>query len=279
MAFYSLNTSDVPTKFFLDDELEALKSIKLDELPDLSTEEAILQQNESKLLSKKEPPPKPPKKNNNVAGNGEAIEGENNVDESPTVGSGGKTKDDRTNMDVKEDEEEKTKAGVENGQENGNTDNMVEKATAEGADSSSDPNTAHAVDNADGEATDDKKTDGDGAKEDVTVDDKTRTEKNNDTVAPTILPTNVGAEANVNTNTIDTSPVTDDRSMSGKYALAVVEQTEKDELMARLIDRDAKADVMSQRVQISKEEAVFYLESTDDLNLEAAIAIYESFKN
>ena len=67
MAFYSLNTSDVPTKFFLDDELESLKSIKLDELPDLSTEEAILQQYESKLLSKKEPPPKPPKKNNNTA--------------------------------------------------------------------------------------------------------------------------------------------------------------------------------------------------------------------
>ncbi len=76
MAFYSLNTSDVPTKFFMDEELESLKSVKLDEMPDLSTEEAILKQYEDKLPKpKKEPPPKPPKKNGSIGGREKAVIG------------------------------------------------------------------------------------------------------------------------------------------------------------------------------------------------------------
>lgn len=65
-------------------------------------------------------------------------------------------------------------------------------------------------------------------------------------------------------------------SGSMKAALAVAEQVEKDEDMARLVDHDNKVSMLASRCNIGRDECRFYLESTD-WNVEEAINIYNSF--
>ena len=65
-------------------------------------------------------------------------------------------------------------------------------------------------------------------------------------------------------------------SMSMKAALAVAEQVEKDEDMARLVEHDNKVSLLASKCSIGRDECRFYLESTD-WNVDEAVNIYNSF--
>ena len=65
-------------------------------------------------------------------------------------------------------------------------------------------------------------------------------------------------------------------SSSMKAALAIAEQAQKDEEMARLVEHDNKVSLLASKCNISRDECQFYLESTD-WNVDEAINIYNSF--
>lgn len=87
---------------------------------------------------------------------------------------------------------------------------------------------------------------------------------------------NVGVDAQAQVANVVGTAEEDVMSSSMKAAMAIAEQADKDEDMARLVDRDRKVSLLASKCNISRDECQFYLESTD-WNVEEAVNIYNSF--